>query len=914
MDTPLLKTKFYIPAVRPELVPRPRLLERLNAWLGHKLTLVSASAGFGKTTLVADWLHRLEDASASGRPGEVSACAWLSLDEDDNDPVRFLTYLVAALEAVQPGVGEGALSLLQPSRHSLLKAALAELINGLSALPGRLVLALDDYHVIEKQQIHDLLSFLLDHLPPRMHLVIISRTDPLLPLARLRGRGQMSEIRSADLRFTPAEATTFLNQAMGLNLTADYIAALETRTEGWIAGLQLAALSMKGRNDLDGFIAAFTGSQRYVLDYLMEEVLQRQDEAVQSFLLRTSILDRLSGPLCDSVLEEWPDGGGGQTMLEWLDRANLFIVPLDDRQYWYRYHYLFAEFLRARLLRLYPELVPELHLRASGWYERNGLSAEAIDYALAANDFERAANLIERAVEPTLMRSEIVTFLNWVEKLPDSVMHRRPRLCVYQAGMQLMNARSLKFIEARLQEAEEADTDGTVTGAVTAIRALLALWQGDLRRSAELHSRAFELLPEGDLFLRSFVGGLLSLNYFSSSDVVAARREMEESTRIGQEAGNLFIVVVAKCHQAELSMMIEGRLHEAQEIYSRALEMSTDRRGVRSPAAGFALMGLGSLLLEWNDLDNAKRYTLEGMELGKGLGEAMDLQGQLTLALESLARGDTTGVMDVLQKSRQLAERFDVVTNLADVFLGIYRAWIMALMGNVEEAGRWAEERGLDKAVSSGRLAEDTGGAFSLYQALEYITLAQVYVAQKRFGPALEVLRAVLQIAEAGGWNKFVIQGLTLQAMALHGQGNTFQAMTSLTRALSLAEPEGFVRVFVDEGRVLAELLLALLHRGSLPEHLRAYALRLLSAFGIEGYGPQVADRLPPQPGLFEPLSERELEVLKLLTAGLSNERIADSLTISVGTVKRHISNIYSKLGVHSRTQATARARDLHLL
>ena len=480
MTIPLLRTKFYIPPVRPELVSRPHLVERLNAGprSGHKLTLISAPAGFGKTTLLSEWVAGCEQP-----------VAWLSLDEGDNDPARFWVYFVAALQTVQAGIGATSLTALQAPQPPPIESALTPLINEIAAIPDPFALVLDDYHLITAQAIHDALAFLLDHLPPQMHLIIATRADPPLPIARLRGRGQLTELRQTDLRFTPDEAAAFLNQVMGLGLSAEDVAALEARAEGWIAGLQMAAVSMQGQEDVAGFIRAFTGSDRYILDYLVEEVLQRQPESVQTFLLQTAILDRLTGPLCDAVWDKsptCPTADGGQAMLERLEQANLFIVPLDNERRWYRYHRLFADLLRSRLQQVHPDLAPTLHRRASKWYEENGLMAPAIEYALSAGDFERAANLIEQTAEATLMRSEVATFLNWVEALPDDVVRAWPRLGVFHGMASVLSGGPLHVAQSRLQDAAADEAAGLLSGEGTAFRAWIAVIRGDTRRGMGL--------------------------------------------------------------------------------------------------------------------------------------------------------------------------------------------------------------------------------------------------------------------------------------------------------------------------------------------------------------------------------------------------------------------------------------------
>jgi LuxR family maltose regulon positive regulatory protein len=894
MDAPLLKTKLYIPPVRPDLVPRPRLVERLNAGLQRKLALISAPAGFGKTTLLSEWVANC------GRP-----LAWVSLDEGDNDPARFWAYFIAALETLQADVGQSTLALLRSSPSPPLEAILTTLINAAATIPGDFVLVLDDYHVIESQPIHEAIAFLLDHLPSQMHLVIASRSAPPLQLARLRARGQLVELHAADLRFTPDEAATFLNRVMGLNLAVEHIATLEARTEGWIAGLQLAALSMRGREDIPGFIAAFSGSQRYILDYLVEEVLQRQAESVQTFLLQTSLLERMTGPLCDALT----DTGSGQAMLDRLERANLFVVPLDDGRHWYRYHRLFADFLRARLRQMWPDQVPDLHRRASEWYEQSGQIAEAIDHALSAGDFERTARLVEQAAEATLMRSEFATLLRWFEALPEEAMRARPILRVYRVGLQMVNGQPQEVIEAQLQEAVQADTDGSILAGATAIRAFIAAHQGDARQSVELARQALELLPEESLFLRSSVAGFLGLGYLYTGDIVAADRVLDEAIRIGRKVGNLLTVVVSLCHLAELSVL-QGQLRRARAFYDQALEVGADGQGRARPIACLALMGLGQLLREWNDLGAATRHFEEGIELSRKWGEVGAVQGYVGLALVSQARGDAEGARRAIQKARQLAAEFDATEkDILLVTMCQVRLWVA--QGDVGAVLRWAEERG----VSRGELEKEAASAsLPLYRALEYVALARLLVAQGRFEEVPELLESLLQVAEAAGWMGLVIEALALRALALRGRGKTPQALTALQRALSLAEPEGYVRIFVDEGQPMAELLSALSRQRSPADSLQIYVSKLLSAFELESSKLQLGGSPVRPSALIEPLSERELEVLRLVAAGLSNREVAERLVVAVSTVKTHVNNIYRKLDVSTRTQAVARARELNLL
>jgi LuxR family maltose regulon positive regulatory protein len=929
MSAPLLMTKLYIPPVRPELVSRPRLIERLDRGLrlGHRLTLISAPAGFGKTTLLSEWISsrqggretkRQEEHLVPSPPCPQVSFAWLSLDAGDNDPARFLAYVIAALQTIEEDIGRVALDALQSPQPPPLESVLTGVINEIAAIAQSdrqvrpYVLVLDDYHVIKARSIHDALAFLLDHLPLHMHLVVTTRSDPPIPIARLRGCGQLTDLRLADLRFTPGEVTEFLNRVMGLDLSADDVATLASRTEGWAAGLQMAAIAMRSpglpqaavstqekRANVADFIQAFTGSNRYILDYLLEEILQRQSENIQTFLLQTSVLDRLTGPLCDAVVGQVGNlPYRSQEILEHLERHNLFVVPLDDERQWYRYHHLFAALLRKRLQQTQPDTVPRLHRRAAEWYEHHGLVAAAIEHALPTEDFERAARLIEQATEATVMRSEIATLRGWVEALPDDVVRARPILCVYHAVALLLSSHPLDVVEARLRDAMEADATGSVSGEVTAFRALIVAYQGDLSQSAELSHRALELLPKERLFFRGVAAGCLGFASLLSGDVVVARRALNEAARIGQQAGNLVITALALCNLGELSGVIQGRLGEARAFYDQMLELAADGQGRPRPAAGAALMGLGELLREWNDLEAATRHLTEGIELTRQLVEAEAIHGYVGLARVRQAQGNAQGAREAIQIAEQLAIKFDA-TEIDDLFVAGHKARLCVAQGDIEAALRWVEEHRLDEEVRLDKLP--------LHRTFEYITLAHVRIAQGRPDEALKVLRSLLPATEAAGWMGFVIEIRILESLALQAQGNVAHAITALEHALSLAEPEGHVQIFISWGPPMARLLYEAAARGVAPE----YTGKLLAAFPVAE--PAAKSRKPPAE-LIEPLSTRELEVLQLIAAGASNPEIAQKLVIAVNTVKKHVNSIFGKLAVTSRTQAVARARGLGLI
>jgi LuxR family maltose regulon positive regulatory protein len=898
----LLTTKLHVPPPRPNLVPRPHLIERLDRGLhgGRKLTLVSAPAGFGKTTLVAAWLHRGDEMSASPR------AAWLSLDAGDNDPARFFTYLIAALQMIKADIGRGLLDSSTAPHMPPLEPLLTALINEMASLSGRMILVLDDYHLIENPSIHRALNFLLDHLPHPMHLVIATRSDPPLHLARLRGRAQLTELRLTDLRFSFEEAARFLNQAMGLALSDEGVAALASRTEGWITGLQMAAVSM-GRQDaghVDHFIRAFTGSDRYVLDYLVEEVLSQRPQGTQDFLMQTALLSRLCGPLCDAVCGT--DPGSGQRTLEQLEQSNLFILPLDNERRWYRYHRLFADLLQQRLQRSKSDLVPTLHRRASVWYAQNGLMGEAIDHALCAQNFERAADLIKETAQATWMRGEVATFLRWVEALPEQVMRTRPLLCVFHAIALFLTGRSVHAIEARLQDAVQGEAGVPIPGEVAAIRGMIATFQGEARHSIDLSRRALELLPQESLFLRSLAAWNLGMSHFVNGDIETGMRAFEEAARIGQEAGNLLVAVVALCPLAEFSMF-DGQLDKAQAMYEQALKLATDEWGKLLPIAGMALIGLGELRRERNDLEAAARYLEQGIELSLKWGEISAFDGYIALARVQFAQGEFRRAQETMAKAQQLAVRFDS-SEFDDILVGVHQARLCIALGDLEAATRWARERGLLQRPPFEPARGEAGGLyFYILREFEHLALARLHIAQGRPDVALEVLAPLLAPAENLKRRGSVIEISILRALALQAQGQVSSALVALERALTLAQPENYVRIFVDEGEPLAQLLYQAARRNLAP----GYTGRLLAAFPASKSAPP---RQESPAALVEPLSERELEVLALIAEGLSNQEIAQRLFISLRTVKWHASNIYGKLGVSNRTQAVTRARALGVL
>jgi LuxR family maltose regulon positive regulatory protein len=903
-----LDTKLYIPPPQPKVVRRPRLIGRLNEGLHRRLTLISAPAGFGKTTLLGEWIAGCQ------RPA-----AWLSLDEADSDPARFLAYLVAALQTIEADIGTGVQSLLQSPQPPPTESVLTTLLNEVSAAPEDFILVLDDYHVIEAGAVEDALAFLIEHLPPRMHLGIATREDPQLPLARLRARGQLTELRAADLRFTTFEAAEFLEGAMGLDLSAQDIAALESSTEGWIAGLQLAALSMRGRKDATGFIESFTGSHRFVLDYLVEEVLQQQPDRVRTFLLQTSILERLSGPLCDALTGQ-EDGRG---MLEALERGNLFVVPLDDERYWYRYHHLFADVLSAHLMQEQPDRVATLHRRASEWYEHNGLPADAIRHALAAEDFGRAASLVELAALEMLGSGQEETLFGWLEALPDELVRFRPVLGVYYAFASLGHI-GLEAAEARLQDAERwldtmantseqpassgemvvVDEDGyrSLPGTISVARAYIAGARGDVRGTVKHARRAVDLLPEDDHLWRGAAASLLGIAYWTSGDLEAAHRSFADGVSHQQMTGQTRWQIASTYILADIRIA-QGRLREAVRTYEQSLRIAEEQG---EPVWGTAhlYVGLGELHRERGDLEAANQHLLRSKELGEhfGLPETR-YRWYVAMARIKEAQGDLDAALDLLDEAeRQYVESPD--PDVRPIAALKTRVWVA--QGRLAEALGWTREQGLS--------AHDD---LSYLREFEHITLARMLIAryksdreERYIHEAMGLLERLLKAAEEGGRMGSVIEILVLQALAHEAQGDIPSALAPLARALTLAEPEGYVRTFVDEGAPMARLLSEAVERGISLD----YTGRLLAAFDTGAQLSGAGSYPAPAEILAEPLSRRELEVLRLIAEGLSNREIGERLFLALDTVKGHNRRIFAKLLVGRRTEAVARARELGLL
>jgi LuxR family maltose regulon positive regulatory protein len=887
MRTDLVETKLHAPRSRPGVVPRPRLAERLTHGVTLKVTLVSAPPGFGKSTLVAEWI-------AARR--SVEPVAWLSLDPNDNDPAGFWRHVAEALRTTVLDTGGDAVAVLE-SPEPQVDRALRSLINDLAKLRHDVVLVLDDYHAIERAEIHDAVAYLIDRLPSAAHLLITTRADPPLPLARLRARGELAEIRAADLRFTPDEAAAYLSGTMGLELTADDIAALEARTEGWIAALQLAALSMQGRADPASFIASFAGDDRYVVDYLTDEVLARQPEYVRSFLLRTSILDQVTASLCEAVTGR----SDARAILEKLDRGNLFLFALDDQRRWYRYHHLFADVLRARLLDEQPDVAPGLHRKASDWFENNGERSEAIRHALAAGAFERAAELVELAI-PDLRRTRTETTLRrWLEALPERVIEVRPVLAAALAGARMQTGefagvgellttaeRSLKPAGAAEPVVADASELPRLPGTLAMLRAGYARITGDLPGTIANAQRALDVVVPDDHLSRGGAASLLGLAAWETGDLDSAYRSFADGMASLELGGHRSDVVGGQVTLADIRIA-QGRLGDAMRAYQRGVDIAVGGEGPPLRGAADMHVGMSDVLRERNDLVGAAEHLAASRELGDDNGLPKNpYRSRVVDARLQQAEGDLVRALELLDEAERVffADFSPVVTPIPAL-----KARLRIAQGRLADAREWGDRAGVTAADDI-----TYAGQFDL------ATLARLLLAESRVDEAVALTERLVAPALERGWVGAAIDALIVQALARHAGGDASGALASLEAAFAYAEPEGYVRVFADEGPAMAALLRAATRRGLAPSY-----VSLLEA-AVKSTG-----RIRRQP-LVEPLSERELEVLRLLATNLSGPEIADHLVVSLNTVRSHTKAIFAKLGVNSRRAAVSRASELDML
>jgi LuxR family maltose regulon positive regulatory protein len=894
----LLATKLRVPRPPPGFVARPRLVDRLDDGLARELTLISAPAGFGKTALLAEWSHRRE-----------RLVGWLSLDAGDNDPVRFWRHTLAALDRVRPGLAERVSPLLGPPAPASFDALATAVVNELADEDGDALLVLDDYHLIEAQPVHASVQFLLEHQPPGLHLVLATRADPPLPLARLRARGQLTELRAAELMFTKEEAAALLREAAGLNLRDDAVAALVTRTEGWAAGLQLAAVSLHGQPDVARFVESFSGSHRHVLDYLTEEVLEQQPEPVREFLLETSVLDRLSGPLCDAVTGR----ADSQQMLETIEGANLFLTPLDEVRGWWRYHHLFADLLRARLQQQDPERMQQLHRSAGLWHEHHGPVDDAVSHALAAGDDLWAARLIEKHADELLLRSEGATLQRWLAALPPGSIETRPRLLITQtrfADMEevdgLLDAAERAIAPTADEPFEPSAGRGVsrlanVPAMIALGRAFVAFSRGDGDATMAYASRALAVIGEEEWWLDALARALFGAAEWLHGQLAQAERAIASSIPRWQAANvhdqvELWSQYLGQIHCAR------GRLDRAVGTYQQVLDVGGRPDRPALPAASTAHVGLGAVAYQRGDLDTAQQHLTEGLRLCRQFGNPDSLAtGLATLAWIRRAEGDLPAALDAMEEAERVSD-----PTVADLLNPVpaQRARLQLTQGNVAAAARWTEQRGV---------TPDDEPTYPREAA--YLLLARLLLAQDRPDQALKILDRLRAAAIAQDRTGSVIEIQALRALGLAAHGDEDAAVATLAETLTLAHPQGYIRVFVDEGPAMGALIGQLIRtqRVTVPGD---YVGRLVRTLEHDMAGRASDARPTPAivPGLVTALSDRELEVLHLLAAGKQNQDIADELHMALNTVKKHATHIFEKLGATNRTEATARAREFGLL
>ena len=903
----LLATKLHLPGPRPGLVPRPRLAGQLEAGLDQGTVLVCAPAGYGKTVLLADW------ALAGQRP-----VAWLSLDPGDNDPARFWRHAVAALDRVRPGIGARVGPLIGPPAPASFEGPLTALINDLGAGPAtdEALLVLDDYHVITARPVHDSVQFLLERRPPGLRLVLTSRSDPPLALARLRARRQLAELRAADLRFTAGEAGALVRQVAGgpgAALPDTAVVALAERTEGWAAGLQLAALSLRGRADAAAFVAAFTGSHRYVLDYLAEEVLEGQPEQLQTFLLETSVLERLSGGLCDAVTGR----AGSQALLEQVEQAGLFLLPLDEVRGWWRYHRLFADLLRVRLEQE-PSRAARLHRNAAAWYDEHGLADEAIRHAVAAGEMTWAARLIERYFDATYrLRGEPATIERWISALPAGLRQSRPRLLLAQAQLAAAAGRIeavQRFADAAERAAAAAADEpfepsvgrassllANIPAHIALCRGFAAQYRGDAEATAAFAARALAELEEDDRLLDYEAHCDLAVAEWLRGRLAAAERALLPS--IAGWADRPVFVAWAR-HLLGQVQRAQGRLDAAVQTYQQAREATTGPAGRPLPAAGIGYVGLAEVARQRGELDAALAQVTEGIELCRQLAYVSPLAaGLVTLAWIRQAQGDQAGALDAMREAARTSQAQAGPLNPVPA----QQARLLLAQGDLPGAARWIAERGL-QADDEPDYAREPG----------HLVLARLMLAEDQPGQALALLDRLHTVAVGQERTGSIIETGALRALALAATGRESEAVTALAGMLTLAGQQGHVRVFADEGPPMAALLGRLIAAQRADQAAAgvplAFLARLQRAFGNAGPVPGTRPARTTVPGLIEPLTDRELEVLRLLAAGRSNQDIARELVVTVDTVKKHVSHILGKLGGSNRTEAVTRARQMDLI
>ncbi len=902
MSEALLQTKLFIPSLRPDLVQRSRLVERLNQGLqqGCILSLLSAPAGYGKTTLVSNWLSTLNNP-----------IAWLSLDAEDNDPRRFWMYVIAALQTNHPELGQTELALLQTTQLAPIENLLTNLINQIATLPDRFILVLDDYHLIENTEIHQSLNFLFNHFPSKLHLVIITREDPALPLPKMRVKGQLLELRAKDLCFSAAESAQFFKHRMNLDLRAEEISALEQRTEGWVAGLQMAALSMQEVNDKTGFIKAFAGDDRYVVDYLIEEVIKRQPEHIQEFLMRTAILTRLTALLCDAVTGKHT----GKENLTYLEETNLFLIPLDNKRQWYRYHHLFGDLLLYRLRdKVGIDGLNQLHQSAAGWYAENGLIDEAIHHYIESEAFPQAADLMESVVVKVIVEGRLNQVLTWLSQLPDDFILKRPLLCVSHAWVLSVTGQGTSAVERRLKDAERVLPVASqvqtreIQALVLNVRSYLARNQGDIPLAIQNLRQSIDLLDAENPIVRCSVNLNLGFSYSILGQLELAEQALLSAQSDGRAENAVYLTLLAMATRGIVSIA-QGKLRRAEQIYREAIAYGlAQNKGYPFPPAGYAYAGLGLVLCEQNDLDGAEQLLTQAIKFGELMGDwSMKRRGLLPLAWLKQIQGDHMAAQDLWQRALDVVRQAGSSRIESQVTVHQVRLWLI-------QAAMFPSDRSPLHAAAdwADTYQQSRPDQRSFQEVFAQSTLAWVEMALSQIDQALFRIEGLIETAQVNGWNDTQIKVLVLKALACNAQGDLETALEALKTAFTEAAPEGYIRAFVDHGLPMQQLLLQAAQRGLAPD----YVPLLLASFPEtkEKQEVTVMGKSVPYQALVEPLTDRELRILQLMASGLSHSEIADALYLSVNTIKWHTTHIYRKLGVHRRANAVSRAQELGIL
>jgi LuxR family maltose regulon positive regulatory protein len=884
----LLNTKIYIPIVDPKLVARPHLIERLNAGLQGKLTLVSAPAGFGKTTLISDWI----------RQSEMPFC-WISLDENDSDPGRFLAYLIASLQSIQIEVDPEPIKLLQDPEKGQIETILNGLINQIADEQIRFALVLDDYHHIQNHGVHEILSYLLEHLPPKVNMVIITRADPPLNIARLRVRGQLTEFRAADLRFNISEGRQFLNQITELNLDSDDVEKLVSRTDGWIAGLQLASITLKGRQDRSNYIQHFSGSQDFVVDFLTAEVLNQQPKYIQDFLLKTAILKRLTASLCQSLTGR----KDSQQILKELRGNNIFLNPLDDENQWFAYHRLFRDLLTQQLLEKHANLIPDLYLNASFWSEKHNFWDEAIDYAIEGQHFDRAADLVESQAQNTLQQSEITNFLGWVDRIPASTINARPDLCIYAAWALLLSNQNT---EIAAQYLDQVTTIDTVTQAkLNTVRSIQAAFQRQIPESISFAKDALQQLPKDEYFFRQIGGWNLSGALFLSGDEDEGIKVLEDVARVSIASNNRMVATISLCRLGSIWLQ-RGDLFLAHDYFQQAMRIASQGLSKPIPAACEAMLGLGKIYWERYQLESAFQMLTDGLDLSKRWRDVVTIDGRITLAHLLLTQGNVGFANKIMSTAKEIISP-KIQTETGKNYVDLQEAHLQLRQRNLAFARVWAEKRSLEKFLLMEKLSPSSSKSSDMIRALELGVFARILLAEKEYNQALQLLSILLPEITRLGHKSKIIETNILAAVAHQGLGNQEKAIGSIKSVLDMAAPAEYIRIFIEDGHAVFYLFTQLQTQGPLSHFIQ-------KILGVSANVVSQTNQIEAAVDSFEPLSEREIEVLRLLESELNVPEIAADIHISVSTLRTHIRNIYRKLDTHSRFETISKAKKMNII